>query len=170
MWKPKKIGAVIAERVVTFHRGNRRRKVVVRFGRPVHSGTKNDPWWCVIEVSGALRGLQAIAGIDSLQALTLALQYVQHTLPPHARHQGGSVEWLNERERIVFAESDSILRQWSTIANLIDGLAEAVAHLEKTSSPPRSVLANLRKLVASHGASGKKRPETSGWALWSARS
>jgi hypothetical protein len=151
MWRPTEIGEVIAERQLKL-RGRKPGKVTLVIGRPVHSVDKNDPWWCPTELRGALQSFVPIAGEDSLQSLVLALQFHQHTLPSLARRNGGEIAWLNERERLVFAETHSIMLQWNAIKNLLDGLVAATTELESPGKPPATLLKRLRKLIASHGA------------------
>jgi len=43
---------VAQRRFVARLRNRRARPVVVRFGRPVHSSIKRDPWWCPVEIVG----------------------------------------------------------------------------------------------------------------------
>ena len=107
MWQPKSLGEVIAERKCDLRRGRRRVGLVkVSFGLPVRSQTpeEGDPWWCPVRIKGpGLDDMQAIAGIDSLQALILALEYVTQILPHEAKRMGGEVVWLEHPERIIFA-------------------------------------------------------------------
>ena len=101
MWRPRALGAVIAERTLTFRqRGRPGRIVTVRFGRPVRSPRPRpgDPWWCPIETKGlGPRVLRSIAGEDSLQAAVLAFEFVVRVLPAQARRAGGHLEWLGAR-------------------------------------------------------------------------
>ena len=49
--------------------------------------------------------LTSIAGEDSFQALVLAFQFVTLVLPAEAERAGGRIEWLGERESLVFANT-----------------------------------------------------------------
>jgi hypothetical protein len=94
-----------------------------------------------------------VAGEDSLQALTLAMELVSRVLPFEAERAGGRVEWLGERESLVFANTlaSGILARG--LQNCITGLAEAVDALEKldTSLVDPSIAGRLRALIASGG-------------------
>jgi hypothetical protein len=72
------LGDVIAERVLTFESATgASTEVVVRLGRPVRDGSE-PAWLCPYQVSGLGRDrVMAIFGVDSAQALLLAL----HTIP-----------------------------------------------------------------------------------------
>ena len=97
MWQPKEIGTVFAQRKLTFRGKQRRGTVTIQIGCPVRGEDPRDPWWCPIRIEGAIKGFDAIAGEDSLQALVLALRFLQLTLPAAARRHGGEVDWLGER-------------------------------------------------------------------------
>jgi hypothetical protein len=162
MWRPKKLGHVVAERRFRFDGAKGPRHVLLRFGRPVRApkASPRDPWWCPIEVSG-LGGLgvsrvRAVAGEDSLQALILALEFAANVLPFEAATAGGHLEWLGERERLVFA--DTIVRGLAArgLENMAAGLAEAVAVLERGGArapSTRKLVSELKALAASGGHS-----------------
>ena len=103
MWRPSRLGSIIAERRLRLVRRRKRARTVrVRFGRPLRSpqAERKDPWWCPVEIAGlGRRRLRSIAGEDSLQALVLAFQFVTLTLPAEAERAGGRIEWLGEREK-----------------------------------------------------------------------
>src|SRR5947207_14298118 len=107
MWRPHRLGTVVAERRLRLVRPRRRSAIVtVRFGRPLRSPRpeRGDPWWCPVEIEGlGKRRLNPIAGEDSLQELVLALDFVTHLLPFEAERAGDRLEWLGERGRLVFA-------------------------------------------------------------------
>jgi hypothetical protein len=155
MWRPTEIGDIFAERVFTFRQGRRSRPLRLTIGRPVKGPEAADPWWCPIQLGTPFDKFTAIAGQDSLQSLILALKIVQSTLPSFARSKGGTAEWLGEYERLIFAETHSVMLQWESLARMIDGLASAVKQLEKQKPVPRALLKRLRMLVASKGASRK---------------
>jgi hypothetical protein len=157
---------VIAERTLRLARTGRRATTVrVRFGKPVRCRrpVHRDPWWCPVEIRGlGDPALRAIAGVDSLQALVLALEFVSRVLPSEARRAGGHIEWLGEGERPIFAHTDALAAASFAQQNLIEGLALAVSLLESESSPGPLATArlagSLRALVASGGwPSGTKR-------------
>src|SRR5437867_10275271 len=95
MWKPSELGEVVAERRLVGRVRNRRaRALVVRFGRPVHSSVKQDPWWCPVEIIGGRKPrFFAAAGEDSVQALILALRAADVTLGELNARRRGQVEW-----------------------------------------------------------------------------
>lgn len=109
MWRPRRLGRVIAERKLRLVRPRRPHGVViVRFGQPVRtpSPRPGDPWWCPVEITGlGKRSLRPIAGEDSLQALVLAFEFVTNILPVEAERAYGRLDWLGERERLVFANA-----------------------------------------------------------------
>jgi Domain of unknown function (DUF6968) len=125
VWRPSKVGNVIAERRLMFARRRRRSRIVsVRFGRPVRSPRprRGDPWWCPVEITGlGKQTLRPIAGEDSLQALVLALEFVTRVLPLEADRAGGHLEWLGEREQLVFASTFSAGLSSAALQNLDRG-------------------------------------------------
>ncbi len=95
MWRPKKIGEVVAERICEFRdAANRVRQLKIVFGQPVRGprAGKDDPWWCPVEVSGGdLDRFETIAGEDSLQALLLAVSGVERILIAQAKRRGAHI-------------------------------------------------------------------------------
>lgn len=134
MWRPSKLGSVIAERRLTLVRRRKPNHTVrVRFGRPVRSpqASRNDPWWCPVEIAGlGRRRLRSIAGYDSLQALVLAFQFVTLALPAQAERAGGCIELAGERESLVFANMRLLNMANEALENLAGGLTAAVGLLE----------------------------------------
>ena len=165
MWRPRSLGPVIAERRLRFVRSRRSARVVcVRFGQPVRSRKpqRGDPWWCPVEVVGlGRRSLRSIAGEDSLQALVLALEFVTNVLPAEAQRAGGHLEWLGERERLVFASTFSLGLAGRALQNLVDGLASAVDVLEngvrRDPASERQLAHRLRALIVSGGYTSDPR-------------
>ena len=165
MWRPRKLGRIIAERKLRFVRSRRRAGVVlVRFGQPVRvrRPQRGDPWWCPVEVTGlGKRSLRPIAGEDSLQALVLALEFVTNVLPVEAEHAHGHLEWLGERERLVFA--NTLLAGLASRAsqNLVEGLASAVDILENGAgrrvAGEKQMARRLRALIESGGYTSDPR-------------
>jgi hypothetical protein len=86
----------------------------------------------------------------------LALEFIQTTLPSIARRKRGTVEWLGEHERLVFADTRMSVMAWESIGRTLDGVRRAIAHIEQQPGAPKSLLNDLRGLVASAGA-GKPR-------------
>lgn len=110
LWKPNKIGKVIAERKMELkRRGKKSRKVIVQFGCPIRASTakKHDYWVCPIRITGLSSEFKTnIFGSDSLQALTLAMNLVDDILPLRAKSCGGKVIYLHPSEPLIF-------NQWS---------------------------------------------------------
>ena len=165
VWRPRRLGRVIAERKLRFERSRQSaRTVCVRFGQPVRSQEpqRNDPWWCPVEVIGlGKRSLRPIAGEDSLQALVLALEFVTNVLPIEAQRVGGHLEWLGERERLVFANTLSVGLAGRALQNLVEGLITAVGVLENGAgrrlTAARQLARRLRALIASGGYTSDPR-------------
>ena len=164
MWRPSRLGSVIAERRLRLVRRRKpTRTVRVRFGRPLRSpqAERRDPWWCPVEIAGlGRRRLRSIAGEDSLQALVLAFQFVTLTLPAEAERAGGRIEWLDERESLVFANTRLLSMSSDALENLASGLTEAVGILENGGARRpvrRAVVRRLRALVASGGYTSDHR-------------
>jgi hypothetical protein len=150
VWRPRRLGSVIAERRLRLVRRRKpARTVVVRFGRPLRSPRpeRRDPWWCPVEISGlGKRTLKSIAGEDSVQALVLAFQFVTLVLPAEAERAGGRIEWLGERESLVFANTLLLNMASEALENLVDGLSKAVRVLEN--GGPVAWLTRGRSLVS----------------------
>jgi uncharacterized protein DUF6968 len=159
VWRPRRLGSVIAERRIKLVRRRKpARIVVVRFGRPLRSprAVRQDPWWCPVEITGlGKRTLRSIAGEDSLQALILAFQFVTLVLPAEAKRSARRIEWLGERESLVFANTHLLNMASEALENLVGGLAKAVAVLEsgggRRPAIARRVSRQLRALIASGG-------------------
>jgi hypothetical protein len=157
VWRPRALGTVIAERTLRLERPRRRPTAVrVKFGRPIRAPRpeRGDPWWCPVQISGlGKRQLERVPGEDSLQALTLALEFVSRVLPFEAERAGARLEWLGERESLVFANTfaSSLLNR--NLQNCITGLADAVGVLENPAAgaAARTMAPRLRALVASSG-------------------
>jgi hypothetical protein len=116
------------------------------------------------------RTLRSIAGEDSLQALVLAFQFVTLVLPAEAERVGGRIEWLGERESLVFANTLLLNMASEALDNLVSGLAKAVGMLENGSvrrAAARKVARQLRALIASGGYTSDHRrvPQPSNSAL-----
>jgi hypothetical protein len=95
-----------------------------------------------------------VPGEDSLQALILGLEFAVNILPLEAAAAGGHLEWLGERERLVFADTIARGLAGRGLQNMVTGLAEAVAVLESTenhSSLAKRLASELAALVASGG-------------------
>ena len=135
--------------------------VRVQFGRPVRAPRpeRGDPWWCPVHISGlGRRQLEKVPGEDSLQALVLALEYVSRVLPVEADHGGARLQWLGERESLVFANTFTSALLARSLQNCITGLADASDLLERADTAAgRALAARLRALVASGGYTAQSR-------------
>ena len=146
MWKPKTLGNVIAERdFVLKRKGRRVGKIRVRFGSPVRGPrpSPRDPWWCPVQMTG--RGLTCIAGEDSLQALVLALHFAAERSPIDAMEAGTRVEWLGQKEKLIFARAFVASGLEGAILILIGGIFRAVALLSDRPASVRREAARLRR-------------------------
>jgi hypothetical protein len=151
MWKPDDVGEVFASRRITFSRAKRKYAVEIEIGRPVKGPEQRDPWWCPVRVGPPLSALEAVAGEDSLQALMLALEFLQTMLPTLAQRKRGSVEWLAEHERLIFADTFQKTMAWEAVENALDGLRRAIGQIEGQRSTPKALLNDLRGIVARSG-------------------
>jgi hypothetical protein len=163
VWRPRALGRVIAERTLRLDRPGRRSTVVrVKFGRPVRAPRpeRGDPWWCPVQISGlGRRQLEKVPGEDSLQALTLALEFVSRVLPVEADRAGARLQWLGERESLVFANTFTSSLLTRSLQNCITALADAVDVLEHAGAgaAARTMARRLRALVASGGYTADPR-------------
>jgi hypothetical protein len=127
-------------------------------GQPVRSPSpsRGDPWWCPFEVVGLGRPqLSAAAGQDSVQALVLALRGIEATLQSRAKRARGTIEWLGETERPIFAHTFLTSIYESALANLVDGLKLACELIEHPGGSRRfeEQTDRLRKLTEARGFS-----------------
>jgi len=153
MWQPSDLGTVLAERELLFEQSGKSPSVVrVQFGRPVRSPApeEGDPWWCPIAISGLGDDrVEMIAGEDSLQALVLGLDYATKTLTSRASEARGAITWLDERERPLFASTWQIDWYERIIADLFEGVRDAIRILEDdTIDSPATVREALRRTLA----------------------
>jgi len=163
MWQPAQLGEVIAERrLVARVRHGRARSVVVKFGRPVHSAVKNDPWWCPVEIIGIGKPrFFAAAGVDSVQALILALRAADLKL---------ATGYLNllfndpaNTERPIFFHTHVIEMYQAAIENLLAALRQAIKVVEDNPDAGdwKKSIAELRRIERRNGfspaARGSKR-------------
>lgn len=159
MWKPAQLGEVIAERrlVARAPRG-RARSLVVRFGRPVRSAVKKDPWWCPVEITGIGKPrFFAAAGEDSVQALVLALRAADLELATGFRKL--PVEWLGDTERPIFFHTHVIEMYQGAINNLVASLRQAIELVEDYPDARewKKRVAELRRIERSNGFSASAR-------------
>lgn len=162
-WKCSELGDVIAERRLLFRDDKRRRAVRVRVGRPVRGQAEHDPWACPVAVDGLPFGaVRAIYGIDSLQALVLALQFLVRTLPVLARKSGGRLAWLDERDEVVFANTRLLELMSTAHVELVTALRDAGALLyarePASSARRRAMLRRVDELLRRHGFPRRTHP------------
>ncbi len=157
LWRPAEIGNAIAVRKLSFKaRRGRGRSVLVTIGQPVRQpgATSREPWWCPFEISGLGRPeLSSAAGEDSVQAMVLALRAIEAALLVRAKHAGGTVDWLGELERPIFAHTFFVEAYEAAIANLVEGLKLAHELIERPGGSARfeEVTETLRKLTDQRG-------------------
>jgi hypothetical protein len=83
---------VIAHRSVDFRRGDEQWEVQVRIGRPEQ---EKEDWKCAVLIEGLGPATEHVArGVDSVQALLLAVVMVTVQLESRVRAEGGTIEWL----------------------------------------------------------------------------
>lgn len=101
------LGEPIAERefVICDADGNESR-AVARIGRP-HPDQSEEDWVCPYEivVAGKRKAFR-IYGVDSIQALVLALKTVDVELEVRAKQLGGVLMWLGSPHQSVFDAVD----------------------------------------------------------------
>ncbi len=105
IWRPDTLGEVIAHRSCQLVQGKRKSNIHLRLGKPVQepAATRNDPWHCPLSISGRAIPDEffAVAGIDSFQALILALSLASDRIPTIAEKARGRIVWLDEEERVI---------------------------------------------------------------------
>ena len=151
LWKPTSIGEVIAERDFVLTSGSGRKvRIRVRFGKPVRgkATSRRDPWWCPIEVKGAgLDSLRPVAGIDSLQALILALELVSRVLPDEVERAGFRIEWLGDTERLVLARHALSREVEGAMLSLFATLRDVAVTLSSNHKEEGRATLALRRIV-----------------------
>jgi hypothetical protein len=160
MWKPVQLGEIIAERrLVARVRHGRAQSLVVRFGRPVRSAVKDDPWWCPVEITGIGKPrFFAAAGEDSVQALVLALRAADVELATGFRN--GQVEWLGDVERPIFFHTHVIDMYQGAIDNLLAAVRQAIKLVEDNPGARewKKSITELRRIERQKGfSSGARR-------------
>jgi uncharacterized protein DUF6968 len=113
-----------------------------------------------VEISGlGRRRLEKVAGEDSLQALILALEFVSRVLPVEADRAGGHLQWLGDRESLIFTNTFISGLLARSLENCITGLADAVGVLEngRAGRAGKPLARRLRALIASGGHTADPR-------------
>jgi hypothetical protein len=89
------IGTMIAERALEGRENDKRCDVIVRLGMPIEDN--QGAWYCPYSIeAGSTRRLFYGAGVDSLQALRIAISMVEAELTSTFRHL--DLKWMGERE------------------------------------------------------------------------
>ena len=146
MWRPSELGEVFVTRQFRFRRGRAKRSVLLRLGRPIKDPTtrRSGPWCVPLQIDGLGPGkLVPVWGEDGLQALVLALDYARRSLTRWAEEAGGTIFWLGEFDTL-FGESRLHSYQFVAYLRLLEGLREAMEHLERELSP-RTVWRDKRR-------------------------
>jgi hypothetical protein len=166
MWKPESVGDVIAQReFVLTSRSGRKARIRVRFGKPVlgKGASRRDPWWCPVEVRGAgLDSFRPVAGIDSLQALILALELASRVLPDEVERAGFRIEWLGDSERLVLARHALSREVESAMLSLLVTLRDVAATLSSNDKDESRAAEALRRIVNSAQFGGRPRRRNRG--------
>lgn len=153
IWQPKSIGDVIAERQFVLTRpSGRKTRIRVRFGKPIRGkgASRSGPWWCPVEVKGAgLDSFRPVAGIDSLQALILALELASNVLPDEVERAGFRIEWLGDSERLVLARHALSRGVESAMLSLFVTLRDVAVALSSSEKEEHRVTEALRRIVNS---------------------
>ena len=97
MEKVKKIGEVVATRALTHVAvDGSRETAMVEIGRPFRDGAAGD-FVCPCRISsGSFEVMFGSMGIDSLQAIEMAIRNVEAELERYLSFEGGSFEFLGE--------------------------------------------------------------------------
>jgi len=161
MWQPESVGDVIAERdFLLTSRSGRKARIRVRFGRPVRGkgASRRDPWWCPVEVKGAgFDSFRPIAGIDSLQALILALELASRVLPDEVERAGFRLEWLGDSERLVLARHALSREAEEAMLSLFVTLRDVAATISSNDKEERRATEALRRIVTAAQVGGRLR-------------
>jgi uncharacterized protein DUF6968 len=106
LWRPKNLGDIFVERKMKIRiKGRKSSPVLVQIGRPIResSAKKNDPWACPFRIKGFHPDFEScVWGIDSLQALVIALDFVDKILPSMSAGKEGKVEFLGPEAPLVY--------------------------------------------------------------------
>jgi hypothetical protein len=93
------LGRIVAERVFELRTSAGVRSVTVRIGQPIPDPHPDGDWVCPVTFRGAPRGhlplgVRPVCGVDALQALVLALGYIQRELTGLQRQPKVTLTWL----------------------------------------------------------------------------
>lgn len=82
----------IAHRAIVLRRGAEQSEIRISIGRPEKDGRD---WRCAVRIEGLGPAMEHVArGVDSVQALLLAIAMVTVQLESRVREAGGTIEWL----------------------------------------------------------------------------
>ncbi|MDI7182678.1 DUF6968 family protein [Leptospira santarosai] len=92
-----KLGTVIAERKLSLKVGRKKQTVLIRIGKPKISNDPKMDWYCPFQISKiGLDTIKAAHGIDSIQALLLAMKMIEAILVHFQKSNPGKLTWLNQ--------------------------------------------------------------------------
>jgi hypothetical protein len=158
------MGDVIAEREVKLRRKGHRASVIqVRFGRPTKEPDSDalGPWSCPILITGLGKPrMESVTGIDSLQALTLALEYVVRMLPFEAKRAGATLDWLGETERPVFGGTYPLELYSRAINVLFNEIESALKDLKESGNCEKAKDRVAKRLERAWEKTGFRRSAT----------
>ena len=107
-----RVAKVVARRTLEFRgRNGSNRRVVVRLGLPRRASSRlNEDWVCPYDVVGMDRTLRRGArGVDTFQALGLALHIIQVELDVLARQAGGGEYYFLDAPHALIVEGCNLL-------------------------------------------------------------
>jgi hypothetical protein len=82
--------------------------ITIQLGRPVRARgvPREDPWWCPVQIAGeGFSHFDSIAGIDSLQALMLAVVFAERVVVNRARNRNGCITSFGVVDSPLFCHS-----------------------------------------------------------------
>jgi hypothetical protein len=91
------IGTLIAERQLEGRENGKECSVMVRIGKPFHAEGSQGSWYCAYSIEfGSTQRLFYAAGVDSLQALRIAISMIETELTSTFRHL--DLKWMGEND------------------------------------------------------------------------
>jgi len=91
------IGTPIAERQLVGRENGRECNVIVRIGTPFHDENNQSSWYCPYSIEvGSTQRLFYGAGVDSVQALRIAISMIETELTNTFRHL--DLRWMGESD------------------------------------------------------------------------
>ncbi|EMO73581.1 DUF6968 family protein [Leptospira santarosai] len=93
-----KLGTVIAERKLSLKVGRKKQTVLIRIGKPKISNDPKMDWYCPFQISKiGLDTIKAAHGIDSIQALLLAMKMIEAILVHFQKSNPGKLDLAQSR-------------------------------------------------------------------------